>query len=181
MILSADILSILTLVALGLAVVLLVVVLVLALRLRSLRRAYRSALDPERREDLFQAVQRQAADLDGLRGDLATVNANTEHLRGLLKDAVSRVGIVRYDAFADMGGALSFSAALLDEHGHGVVISAINGRSETRCYAKPVVAGDSEHNLSQEEVAAVDEALSGRRGAVAAGSGGRRRGRKAVS
>lgn len=180
MILSADVLSILTIVALGLVVVLLIGMTVLSLRLRSLRKAYASALDPSRREDLFQAVQRQAGDLDALRGDLVAVNANTEHLRELLRGAVSKVGIVRYDAFADMGGALSFSAALLDEHGHGVVISAINGRSETRCYAKPVVAGDSEHNLSQEEVAAVDEALSGRRGTLV-GAGGRKRGRKAVS
>lgn len=179
MILSADVLSILTIVALGLVVVLLIGMTVLSLRLRSLRKAYASALDPSRREDLFQAVQRQAGDLDALRGDLVAVNANTEHLRELLRGAVSKVGIVRYDAFADMGGALSFSAALLDEHGHGVVISAINGRSETRCYAKPVVAGDSEHNLSQEEVAAVDEALSGRRGTLV--GAGRKRGRKAVS
>lgn len=179
MTLSADVLSILVVVALALVAALLVGLVVLSLRLRTLRRSYASALDPSRREDLFASVERQSGDLEGLRADLATVNANTEHLREMLKNTVSRVGIVRYDAFADMGGALSFSAAMLDEHGHGVVISAINGRSETRCYAKPVVAGDSEHNLSQEEVAAVDDALSGTRSTVEAST--RRRGRKAVS
>jgi hypothetical protein len=162
-------------------VVLLVVVILLSLRLRRLRAAYASALDPARREDLFQAVQRQAGDLDGLRGDLGIVHENTEQLRELLRDAVSRVGIVRYDAFADMGGALSFSAALLDEHGDGVVISAINGRSETRAYAKPVAGGDSDHNLSDEERAAIDEALAGGKGRAATPSSGRRGRRRDAS
>ena len=133
----------------------------IGLRLRSLRRAYASAIDPERREDLFQSVERQSKDLAGLREDLGVVHGNTEVLRDLIRGTVSRVGLVRYDAFEDMGGALSFSAAMLDEDGHGVVISAINGRSETRAYAKAVKNGQSEHNLSTEEQAAIEEALSG--------------------
>lgn len=181
MILPEDTVGLLVVVALAAVAVLVIVVTVLALRLRSLRTAYASALDPARREDLFQSVQRQAGDLESLRGDLATVHANTEHLRGLLRDAVSRVGVVRYDAFADMGGALSFSAALLDEHGHGIVVSAINGRSETRCYAKPVVAGTSDYNLSEEEVAALDDAMSGRKGRTDTAAAPRRGRRRSAS
>ena len=49
------------------------------------------------------------------------------------------VAVVRYDAFADMGGRLSFSAALYDDSGDGFVLSSINGRSETRTYAKALV------------------------------------------
>ena len=79
----------------------------------------------------------------------------------LIAGTVSKVGLIRYDAFEDMGGALSFSAALLDERGDGVVLSAINGRSETRAYAKAVKGADSENNLSAEEHAAIDVALAG--------------------
>jgi hypothetical protein len=70
------------------------------------------------------------------------------------------VGLVRYDAFDDMGGHLSFSAALLDAAGNGVVITSINGRQDTRCYAKPVRGGESEYNLSAEEEAAIRQALA---------------------
>jgi hypothetical protein len=70
--------------------------------------------------------------------------------------------MVRYDAFEDMGGRLSFSAALLDDHGNGVVITSINGRTETRTYAKPIVNLKSEHNLSDEERAAIEGAVAGR-------------------
>lgn len=167
-------------VAAGAGVVVLgAVVLLLLLRLRRLRRAYGSALDPSRREDLFQSVERQAAALAALRDDLGVVHGNTERLRDLVRQTVSRVGLVRYDAFADMGGALSFSAALLDEHGDGVVISAINGRSETRCYAKPVRRGTSDHNLSEEEVEALQAAVEGDKGAAREVTGAKRGRRRA--
>ena len=77
----------------------------------------------------------------------------------LLLGAVQRVGLVRYDAFEDMGGHLSFSTALLDGHGNGLVITSINGRQDTRCYAKPVEGWTSRHNLSGEEEEAIQQAL----------------------
>jgi hypothetical protein len=167
-------------IAIGAAVAVLGLLLALfvqARRLSRLRRAYASALDPDRREDLFESVQRQAEALEALRQDINVVHGNTQHLRELLRGSVSRVGLVRYDAFADMGGALSFSAALLDEDGHGIVVSAINGRSETRCYAKPVRASASATNLSDEEAQAIQAALEGRKGEVTevAAKRGRRR------
>lgn len=78
----------------------------------------------------------------------------------LLMSSVQRVGLVRYDAFEDMGGHLSFSAALLDAHGDGLVITSINGRQDTRCYAKPVEGWTSRHNLSGEEEQAIQAALT---------------------
>ena len=65
---------------------------------------------------------------------------------------------MRYDAFGDMGGRLSFSAALFDDDGNGLVLSSINGRSETRTYAKPLVDLRSDHTLSPEEEDAIREA-----------------------
>ena len=67
---------------------------------------------------------------------------------------------MRYDAFGDLAGALSFSAALLDDAGNGLVLSSINGRSETRTYAKGVTAGRSDAPLSPEEQEAVAEACA---------------------
>jgi hypothetical protein len=100
-------------------------------------------------------------------------------LRELQRGTLSRLGVVRYDAFDDMGGMLSFSAALLDERGDGVVISAINGRTETRCYSKPITAGTSDQNLSGEEIAAIDAAIEGRTPPRALPPEGRRRRRAA--
>jgi hypothetical protein len=74
---------------------------------------------------------------------------------GVDRQALRHVGVVRYDAFGDMGGRLSFSAALFDDEGNGLVISSINGRSETRTYAKPLVDLRSDHTLSPEEEDAI--------------------------
>jgi hypothetical protein len=60
-----------------------------------------------------------------------------------------------------MGGRMSFSAALLDDNGDGVIISSINGRTETRTYAKLVRGLTSESNLSDEEREAIAVAVDG--------------------
>ena len=84
-----------------------------------------------------------------------------KQLGELAEESVRHVGVVRFDAFEDMGGRLSFSAALLDGHGDGVVITSINGRQDTRTYAKRVRNGTSSRNLSDEERNAIRMALSG--------------------
>ena len=66
--------------------------------------------------------------------------------------------MVRYDAFGDMGGHLSWSLALLDDGGHGVVLTSIHGRSEARTYAKNVSGWTSEQQLSPEEEEAIANA-----------------------
>ena len=81
-----------------------------------------------------------------------------------LADAISHVAVVRYDAFSDMGGRLSFSVALLDDQGDGLVITSINGRTETRTYAKGVKAGASAASLSPEEEQVVGWAMRDVRG-----------------
>ena len=165
----------LALIGVGLSALLLLAVIVLALRLRRLRRAQERAFGGGSGENVVGALGRLDTDVTALRSDLATVQGNTEHVRELLRGAVSKVGVVRYDAFDDMGGALSFSAALLDERGNGVVVSAINGRTETRCYAKSVTDGASDHHLSGEEQAALTAAVEGRATAIVPPGRARRR------
>jgi hypothetical protein len=91
----------------------------------------------------------------GRQEDAAT---RAEQLQGTA-GALCHVALVRYDAFADLSGRMSFSLALLDDRGDGVTISALAGRSDTRVYAKSVAAGQGEHELSPEELQAVQAAL----------------------
>lgn len=76
--------------------------------------------------------------------------------------ALRDLAIVRYDALSEMSGQLSFSVALLNSLGDGVVLSSINGRSETRTYAKVIRSGDGAQALSPEEEQAVRSARLGR-------------------
>jgi hypothetical protein len=89
-----------------------------------------------------------------------TLNGTDRKQQYQIDGSVRRVALLRYDAFEDVGGRLSFSCAMLDEHGTGVVITSINGRQETRVYAKPVTARTSSYNLSAEEEEAIRQAMA---------------------
>jgi hypothetical protein len=101
--------------------------------------------------------------VEELRAEVASLRAEAEANRTDMHDAIRHVAVVRYDAFGDMGGRLSFSAALLDDSGDGLVITSINGRSETRSYAKGISAGTSEQPLSPEEKQVIAFARRGAR------------------
>ncbi len=73
---------------------------------------------------------------------------------------VQRVGLVRYDAFDDVGGQQSFSLALLDARQNGLVLTSVYSRSDVRVYAKAIRQGQPSHPLSEEEVQAIQNALS---------------------
>jgi Protein of unknown function (DUF4446) len=158
--LPAERLTLLVYLALGASLALAVAVAVLAARLRAARRTYATLLaGGDGGEDLLAAVARQVEATERLRGKLDLVGRETAQLRQRVSNLVGTVGLTRYDAFPEVGGQLSWSAAFLDEAGDGVVLSTINGRSETRSYAKPVRGGRSEHNLSDEERAAIAMAM----------------------
>lgn len=133
----------------------LILVVVLLVRLGRMRRQYLVLQDGGDNESFLEAVSRHGEQVDKLRGETASLSRDVQSLRVDLADAIRHVAVVRYDAFNDMGGRMSFSAALLDDAGDGVVISSINGRTETRTYAKGVKAGTSDAELSPEEQQAI--------------------------
>lgn len=92
---------------------------------------------------------------------ITAVEAELGRVRGELAQALRHVAVVRYDAFGDMGGRMSFSAALVDDTGDGMVISSIHARGESRTYAKGIVDGSSAVVLTPEERQALDAARSG--------------------
>ena len=88
-------------------------------------------------------------DVHGLRQEVAALKAEAV-------DSLRHLSVVRYDAFGDVGGHLSWSIALLDDAGHGVVLTSIHGHSEARTYAKSITGWACEQQLSPEE----DEAIA---------------------
>jgi hypothetical protein len=122
--------------------------------------------------DLLGAVSRTSDDVGSLRGEVAGMRVELSAAREDLADAIRHVAVVRYDAFDDMGGRLSFSAAMLDDSGDGLVFTSIHARSETRSYAKGIKAARCELPLSPEEEQAIGyayRATPGQRGARRAG------------
>ncbi|MDQ4024966.1 MAG: DUF4446 family protein [Actinomycetota bacterium] len=135
--------------------------LVLALRLKKVRREYVLLRGDGEEKDIIAAVARALRRVDAIDKRVDGVVTSLQENAATGRYALQRFGIVRYDAFEEMGGRLSFSAALLDDHGDGVLITSINGRTETRTYAKAVKQLTSEHNLSEEEREAIAAAMAG--------------------
>ena len=111
------------------------------------------------------AVAGRRTSKSGGRADASTLPEDPRALRqevAALKaenaQALRHVAVIRYDAFTDTGGQLSWSMALLDDSGSGVVLSSIQGRNEARTYAKNVAGWSSETQLSPEEEDAISNA-----------------------
>lgn len=81
-------------------------------------------------------------------------------IRREMKKMKCRVGIIRYNAFAQQGSDLSFSIAILDDEMDGVVLTGIHSREESYMYAKPVEKGQSKYTLSPEEKQVIDQTAS---------------------
>jgi hypothetical protein len=103
----------------------------------------------------LRAVRRRVG-VDALPEDVMGLRQEVAALRAEAGGALRHLAVVRYDAFGDMGGHLSWSLALLDDGGDGVVVTSIHGRSDARTYAKTVVGWTCQQQLSPEE----DDAIS---------------------
>ncbi len=119
----------------------------LAVALLAVRRAGRRPKRNRRAPEL-------PTDVQGLRGEVHA-------LRAEVSDALRHLSVVRYDAFGDMGGHLSWSLALVDDAGTGVVLTSIHGRSDARTYAKGVTEWSCDQQLSPEEEEAIKLARTG--------------------
>jgi hypothetical protein len=105
-----------------------------------------------------QAAYRRAPGVDALPEDVHGLRQEVAALRLEAGDALRHLAVVRYDAFGDMGGQMSWSLALLDDGGNGVVLTSIHGRSDARTYAKSISGWTCAQQLSPEEEDAITHA-----------------------
>jgi hypothetical protein len=92
--------------------------------------------------------------------ELDEVVARQAVLEAAQRKAFQRVGLVRYNPFEETGGNQSFALALLDAAGDGWVLSSLHARSGTRVYAKTIKGGRADAGLSEEETAALGQAMA---------------------
>ena len=88
-----------------------------------------------------------------------SLSNDCQRLEKISKECIQKVGIIRFNAFEDMGSDLSFAIALLNNQNNGVIVSSIYSRSESHTYAKPIVSGTSSYFLSEEEKEALAQAI----------------------
>lgn len=164
LVLSPSTLTLVALVAIGLAVV------AVLYSIANAGKAGGSVSGRVRLDETLRGIlQGQGEQMQRLERAIRALHATGKKQKVEIEGSVRNVALLRYDAFEDVGGRLSFSCALLDDHGDGVVLTSINGRQETRVYAKQVTRGTSSHNLSLEEEEAIRRAMGGRQATVETG------------
>ena len=76
-----------------------------------------------------------------------------------MESAYQKMGLVKYDAFHQMGGQLSFCLALLDENNNGFIINSVHSTEGCYSYTKEIRLGESEISLGKEEAEALAIAI----------------------
>lgn len=77
-----------------------------------------------------------------------------------LTRSVRNIKTIRFNPFSDSGSNQSFATAMLDDHGDGVVISSLYSRERVSIFAKPIIAGKPQYELSAEEQQVLTEAYN---------------------
>jgi uncharacterized protein YlxW (UPF0749 family) len=145
---STSILIYIALSASILSLILAIYAVVASGKVRAWRKFFGTKSTPESLEDIIEQLVDKLKQLE-LNGQ--KTETTLEAALNQLSKATQHVAVVRYNSNGDDGGNLSFSAALLDAHQTGIVITSLHGRQQNRIYAKEVTNGTSESTLSEEE------------------------------
>ncbi|WP_027093043.1 DUF4446 family protein [Cohnella thermotolerans] len=140
------------------AIVILIWVIVLSGKLRKLRKAHNKLIGDTGIPDLegvLDSLHGRLGELESGRQEQEQRLARQEKRLASLK---GRIGVHRFNAFADSGSDLSFSVAIVNEEQDGVVLTGIHGRDQMFLYAKPLDKGQSAYMLSPEEKTAINQA-----------------------
>lgn len=100
------------------------------------------------------------SEVEALRSEVESLAARGDEVGD--PTALRHVALVRYDAFADVGGRLSYSVALLDDTGSGLVLTTLAGKADVRTYVRTISAGTPDGSLTAEEQQAIDAAVGSR-------------------
>jgi hypothetical protein len=161
---DANVAGIVAIAAGGLALLALIWSALLTRRMRRLRALQSVVLGDANSRDLVahasELERRLLALADEVSDSVERLDSRDANLARDLRGAVSHCSVVRYDAMGEMTGRQSSSVALLDSSGNGVVMSSILHREQARLYAKQIVAGRSELELSPEEQQALQAAMA---------------------
>lgn len=154
---AAGVLNVLLIV---LVLILLIVVMNLSIGLSRLTRKYNMFMKGKDAQSLERMFVRKLSEIDRLIETNEIYNIEIKKIKNSTEKTLNKYGIVKYDAFEDMGGKLSFSLAMIDQDNTGFILSAIHSRENCFLYIKEIVKGESYIKLSEEEVEALKQAVT---------------------
>ena len=148
-------------IALSVVCIMLAVVIIIVLcKLHNIKRRVDDLTRGKDAESLEDIIINYLQRVESLEEGEEITRAALSAIKDNLKITYQKTGLVKYDAFREMSGALSYSLALLDKENNGILISSMYSREGCYTYAKEIAHGESKINLSEEEAEALKQAIA---------------------
>lgn len=145
--------------ALVLAIAALILVICQMVKLKKQTKRIDTFMDGAEGLDIEANLEDKFSRLNALEEKQRISEKHIKKIYKTLEGAYQKTGIVKYDAYSENGGKLSFALAMLDEKNDGFVMNVMTGRDGSYCYIKNVSNGESEIKLGGEEAKALEQAL----------------------
>lgn len=107
-------------------------------------------------KNLDEMLRKYLDDVREIKKDNSEIKAYYTKLDNDIDTCIQKIGLVRYNAFKDVGSDLSFAIAMLDRNDNGVILNGLYGSESSNIYAKPIKNGISKYQLSEEEKTALE-------------------------
>lgn len=145
----------------GVIVLLFIVQITLSIRISKQKKRLSKFMEGSDAKSLEAIVKEKLDEFSKLKTDIASVQNRVDELDETILKVYRKSAIVRYDAFKEMGGKLSFALALLTAENNGFIINSMHSSREgCFTYIKEIIDGKSFVTLSEEEKQALDEAVN---------------------
>lgn len=144
----------------ALVLVLIIIMLISSIQMHSLKKKYKNFMSGRDGKNLEDTLLKKLEQVDQVMEINAANQKNINKIFSTMKNTFQKVGLVKYDAFNEMGGKLSFSLALLNQMNDGFIINAMHSREGCYTYIKEIIDGNSIIALSGEEQEALEMALN---------------------
>lgn len=144
----------------ALVLVLIIIMLVSSIQMHGLKKKYKNFMTGKDGKNLEDTILKRLDQVDKLIESNLINQKNIDRIAADMNHTFQKVGLVKYDAFNEMGGKLSFSLALLNRKNDGFIINAMHSREGCYTYIKEVIHGNSIIMLAEEEKEALEMAMS---------------------
>lgn len=130
------------------------------LKIKRLMNRYESFMNGKDAENLADAIEENFKQMNEIQKDYEETKVDIEETLQGMKSTFHKMGIVKYDAFKEMGGNLSFTLCLLDDMNTGFILNTMHGRDSSYTYVKEIIKGEAYATLGEEEKEALEKAIN---------------------
>lgn len=143
----------------GVLLILFILTIVNIVQMKKLKKNYRIFMSGKDAKTLEDTLIQRLDQVDSLLESNEENDSNIKVLSKNMQRTYQKMGLIKYDAFHEMGGKLSFSLAMLDMRNNGFIINAMHTREGCYTYIKEIIDGNSVIVLSEEEQEALKRAM----------------------